>query len=205
MRRAINLWQVSILSVREVTVSVGIMRRSSTSHQVLPRVPLQWGMPQTLEPLNRQAFSRATRDAASHTIQRTPAIPGSLQHSAVPFVHSVMGELFLFHPLEELIYSGPWSTSLLDHIGRTPVLDTAMCDVRTPNYGQVEGRSGRSREESPSVRPIAGGPSKGLGSPGYVEVDGDFGRNDDLLPIRSRYLSLHGIRTCGIVDELPGC
>lgn len=59
--------------------------------------------------------------------QGIPAVPGSLREPVLPFVYNMMGELFVTHPREDVFYSAPWFTSLLDHIGRSPVLDTAMC------------------------------------------------------------------------------
>lgn len=99
--------------------------------------------------LIRQSFSQATGDANRHALQSTPAIPGSLREPVLPFIYNMMGELFINSPRQDVIYSAPWFTSLLDHLGRSPVLDTAMCAFMLQLVGTSksdEGGVSRSRD-----------------------------------------------------------
>lgn len=91
----------------------------------------------------RQASMRAP--APYGTVQ----IPSSLRESAIPFMHNIMGELLVHHPREDLVYASPWFTSLLDNLGRSPVLDTAMAAYLLQLVGKSnhdEGELSRSRD-----------------------------------------------------------
>lgn len=80
-----------------------------------------------------------TWQASSHVLHDIPTIPGSLRGPLLPFVYNMMGELFATHPREDVFYSAPWFTSLLDHIGRSPVLDSAMCAFMLQLVGTSKG------------------------------------------------------------------
>lgn len=96
-----------------------------------------------------QAFGPATGNAESHALQSASTIPGSLQEPALPFIYNMIGELFVFHLRGDVIYSAPWFSSLLNHIGRSPVLDTAMCAFMLQLVGTSksdQGEISRSRD-----------------------------------------------------------
>ncbi|ROW12312.1 hypothetical protein VMCG_00464 [Cytospora schulzeri] len=98
--------------------------------------------------LTWQTFSQATRDVTSNH-QGALGIPASLREPVLPFVYNMMGELFVYHPREDVMYSAPWFTSLLDHLGRSPVLDTAMCAFMLQLVGMSKddkGEISRSRD-----------------------------------------------------------
>lgn len=98
--------------------------------------------------LTWQSSSQATGDTNSHAIRNTPDIPGSLREPALHFVYNMMGELFVNNPRQDVIYSAPWFSSLLDHLGRSPALDTALCAFMLRLVGTSkndEGEISRSR------------------------------------------------------------
>ncbi|KUI65391.1 hypothetical protein VM1G_00261 [Cytospora mali] len=91
----------------------------------------------------------ATRDATSHALQSVPGVPGSLCEPALSFVYNMMCELFVIHSRNEVVYSAPWFTSLLNHLGRAPALDTAMCAFMLQLVGaskRDEGEISRGRD-----------------------------------------------------------
>lgn len=98
--------------------------------------------------LTWQSSSQATGDTNRHALRNTPDIPGSLREPALHFVYNMMGELFVDNPRQDVIHSAPWFSSLLDHLGRSPALDAAMCAFMLRLVGTSkndEGEISRSR------------------------------------------------------------
>lgn len=88
-----------------------------------------------------RAQSQDTESAVSLGIQGPvySQIPGSLRGSPVPFIHSVIGELFDIYSREEITYSAPWFSSLISYLGRSQPLDMAMSAYLLQLVGKGKG------------------------------------------------------------------
>lgn len=65
-------------------------------------------------------------------------IPGILKEPCVPFVYNMMGQLFTIHSREEIVFTAPWFNSILNYLGKTPVLDSAMCAFMLQLVGKAK-------------------------------------------------------------------
>lgn len=65
-------------------------------------------------------------------------IPGTLTEACAPFVYNMMGQLFSIHTREEVVFNAPWFSSLLNHLGTSPVLDSAMCAFMLQLLGKAK-------------------------------------------------------------------
>lgn len=61
------------------------------------------------------------------TASRQMGIPGSLKEQCVPFVYNMMGQLFTIHDRNEVVFIAPWFGTILNYLGKAPVLDSALC------------------------------------------------------------------------------
>ncbi|KAL1880609.1 hypothetical protein Daus18300_001220 [Diaporthe australafricana] len=88
-----------------------------------------------------QARGQDAGSPASLGLQRPfhNQIPGSLRESAVPFIHSIIGELFHTHSREEITFSAPWFSSLNNYLGNSQALDTAMSAYLLQMAGKAKG------------------------------------------------------------------
>lgn len=65
-------------------------------------------------------------------------IPGALKEPCVPFVYNMMGQLFTIHSREEVVFTAPWFSTILNYLGTTPVLDWAMCAFMLQLVGKAK-------------------------------------------------------------------
>lgn len=93
-----------------------------------------------------QSFTPLTNQSAltqwSHNFSKygghVQAIPGVLKERCVPFVYNMMGQLFTIHSREEVAFTAPWFNSILNYLGMTPVLDSAMCAFMLQLVGKAK-------------------------------------------------------------------
>lgn len=106
-----------------------------------------------------RAQGQAAGDTASLGLQGTfhTQIPGSLCGSPVPFIHNIIGELFDTYSREEIVYSAPWFSSLINYLGRSQSLDMAMSAYLLQMAGKAKGdRAQVSRSRDVYGRSLAG-------------------------------------------------
>lgn len=120
---------------------------SSASSSIVTNVP------STAQESPLQAWGQAAGSAGSLNNQ----IPESLRVSTVPFIHSVIGELFHVCSREEIVYSAPWFSSLISYLGRFQTLDTAMSAYLLQMIGKAKGDQAQlSRSRDVYGRSLAG-------------------------------------------------
>lgn len=56
----------------------------------------------------------------------------------MPFVYNMMGQLFTIHNREEVVFTAPWFNTVLNYLGTTPVLDSAMCAFMLQLVGKAK-------------------------------------------------------------------
>lgn len=107
--------------------------------------------------------SRGQGSAASHGPKGSfhgslhGQIPGSLRGSPVPFIHNIIGELFDIYSREEVVYSAPWFSSLINYLGRSIALDGAMSAYLLQLVGKAKGDQAQvSRSHDLYGRSLAG-------------------------------------------------
>ena len=64
---------------------------------------------------------------------------GSLRGSPVPFIHNIIGELFDTYSREEITYSAPWFSSLINYLGNSQALDGAISAYLLQLVGKAKG------------------------------------------------------------------
>lgn len=92
-----------------------------------------------------RAVTLVSHDAITHgnrAVQEPCIIPGSLGQNCVPFIFGMMGQLFSIHSREEVVYSAPWFTSMLNYLGQEPVLDSAMSAFMLQMVGKAKRAEG---------------------------------------------------------------
>ena len=97
--------------------------------------------------------------AASHDRQESfrSQIPGSLRGLPVPFIHNIIGELFDIYSREEVVYSAPGFSSLINYLGRSMALDGAMSAYLLQLVGKAKGDQAQvSRSRDLYGRSLAG-------------------------------------------------
>lgn len=84
-------------------------------------------------------------------------IPGSLRGSPVPFIHNIIGELYNIYSREEMTFSAPWFSSLINYLGRSQPLDMAMSAYLLQMVGKAKGdRAQISRSRDVYGRSLVG-------------------------------------------------
>lgn len=79
-------------------------------------------------------LTRVVRDASP--------IPSPLRQGCVPFIYGMMGQLFSIHSRDEVFYTAPWFSSMLNYLGQEPVLDSAMSALMLQMVGKAKGDKG---------------------------------------------------------------
>lgn len=74
----------------------------------------------------------------NRSLQEPWPIAGALGQNCVPFIFGMMGQLFSIHSRDEVVYSAPWFTSMLNYLGQEPVLDTAMSALMLQMVGKAK-------------------------------------------------------------------
>lgn len=147
-RRALGSQQAA--TSYETLVDFASTTTDSDSDLAVPATP-------SFTPLtNQYALTRWSPNFSNYGGQiqtmRQPGVPGVLKEACVPFVYNMMGQLFTIHNREEVAFSAPWFSSILNHLGKTPVLDSAMCAFML----QLVGKAKRDTAEVNRSRDIYG-------------------------------------------------
>lgn len=91
---------------------------------------------------HQQALARWQQSFSNYGGQiqtmRQPGIPVALKEACIPFVYNMMGQLFVIHAREEVVFTAPWFGSMLNYLGTTPVLDAAMCAFMLQLVGKAK-------------------------------------------------------------------
>ncbi|KAI3400951.1 hypothetical protein diail_1159 [Diaporthe ilicicola] len=114
-----------------------------------------------------QARGQAAGSAASLGLQEPfhNQIPGSLPQSVVPFIHSIIGELFNTYSRQEITYSAPWFSSLNNYLGKSQALDAAMSAYLLQMLGKAKGDQAQVSRSRDLYGRSLGGLQKALNHP----------------------------------------
>lgn len=93
---------------------------------------------QAFTPLTNQSALTRWSPNFSNYGGHIQTIPGMLKEPCVPFVYNMMGQLFTIHSREEIVFTAPWFSSILNYLGKTPVLDSAMCAFMLQLVGKAK-------------------------------------------------------------------
>lgn len=93
---------------------------------------------QTFTPLTNQSALKRWAPNFSHYGGQVQTIPGALKEPCIPFVYNMMGQLFTIHSREEVFFTSPWFSTMLNYLGTTPVLDSAMCAFMLQLVGKAK-------------------------------------------------------------------
>lgn len=93
-----------------------------------------------------RAMIRVRHDAAAHgyrSVSLEPTgIPDSLRQNCAPFIYNMMSQLFSIHSRDEVFFTAPWFSSMLNYLGQEPVLDYAMSALMLQMVGKAKRDAG---------------------------------------------------------------
>ncbi|KAJ4411649.1 hypothetical protein N0V82_008963 [Gnomoniopsis sp. IMI 355080] len=93
---------------------------------------------QTFTALTNQSALKRWAPNFSHYGGQVQTIPGALKEPCIPFVYNMMGQLFTIHRRDEVNFTAPWFDTMLNYLGTTSVLDSAMCAFMLQLVGKAK-------------------------------------------------------------------